>query len=264
VYINPVLLPQVSNREDFLLTVSIFDDDTGNPADLSGRTLATAGNFTAAKWTVIDGPIVTTSTSSLTIPDFPIGSSVVTLSLTVGTGLGIIGGDFITIADLTGLNTMSGYVATYSPTTGALVCQIGMAFEFEIRTLDPRRHGGNGFSTFGDVGVVSQSAPRIAAQLGNGITIVDIGVIQILIPAAQLQILRSKTYMASLTMSDGINTRQPFIGRLPVLYGGVHRTAATIAPGGKRFVPPPTPPRQAPGFAVIQPHATIIHYGSGN
>jgi hypothetical protein len=133
-----VLLPQVSNREDFLLMLVISDDDTGNLLNLSA-----------------------------------------------------------------------------------------VAFEFEIRDLGPHHHG-DGYSPFFDIGVVSHSAARITATLGNGITVVDTGVIQIRIPAAQLQILHSKTYSASLTMTDGVDTRQPFIGRLPVLYGGVHRVTTLI------------------------------------
>ena len=37
-YASPILLPQFSNREDLLLPVSIFDDDTGQPINLSGTT----------------------------------------------------------------------------------------------------------------------------------------------------------------------------------------------------------------------------------
>jgi hypothetical protein len=226
-------LPQVSNREDFLLTMAISDDDTGNALDLSGgRTLAIPGDFTAHNWIVTDQNInlTTVSVNTLTIPDYPIGSNLVSFALTVDIGLGIIAGDFVTIADPAGFNTMSGFVVNYSPATGAMIVQISNTFEFEIRELDPHHHGGNGFSTSGDIGVASHSAALISAQLGNGITIVDVGVIQILIPAAQLQILRSKTYAASLTMSDGINTRQPFIGRLPVFYGGVHHVITTTPP----------------------------------
>jgi hypothetical protein len=221
-------LPQVSNREDLLLTTAIWDDDTGTPVDFSGRTLAVPGNFTGSNWNVVDGPIITSSTTMLTIPDYPIGTN--TISLTVGTNLGILPADFITIADPTGHNTMFGNVLTYAPTTGALVVQIGSTFEFEIRELHPRHHHNDGFTAFGDLGVASHSAALIIAQLGSGITIVDVGTLQILIPVMRLQILRGKTYSASLIATDGVNTRQLFIGRLPVLYGGVHRFPMPVAP----------------------------------
>jgi hypothetical protein len=59
VYINPVLLPQFSNREDLLLTVSLFDDDTGQPIKVDGCTTALPFAFTGTAWTVTDGPIIT-------------------------------------------------------------------------------------------------------------------------------------------------------------------------------------------------------------
>jgi hypothetical protein len=185
--------------------------------------LANPGNFTGSIWTVTDGSIVTPSTTTLTIPDYPISNNLV--SLTVGISLGIAAGDFAIIADPTGRNTMFGYVLSYASTTGALMMQTGVAFEFEIRSIDQHHHNTSGFTPFFNVGVVDQSEALITAQNGNGITIVDIGIIQILIPVTRLQILHEKTYGACLT-----NTRQSFIGRLPVLYGGVHRTPIPVAP----------------------------------
>ena len=64
-YAYPVLLPVFSNREDLVLSVALFDDDTGDPIDLSGRTLAIPGSFTGSNWTVTDGMIVTSSTTTL-------------------------------------------------------------------------------------------------------------------------------------------------------------------------------------------------------
>jgi hypothetical protein len=222
-YAYPVLLPAFSNREDFLLTVSIFDDDTGDAIALSGTSLAVPGDFTSAAWTVVDGAIVTTSTTSITIPDFPIGGQLAALALNVGIGLGILGGDPITIFDtLTGKNTMTGYVSSYVPSTGALVVQIGMTFQFEIRSQ--RRHGNSsGYSQLYDIGVApgESDGPILSASLGNGIAITDIGFLQIRIPEIQVRRMRSKTYLASLTMTDSIDTRQVFIAKLPEQYGGV-------------------------------------------
>ena len=229
-YINPVLLPQVSNREDLLQTVSLFDDDTGDALDVSGRTLAAPGDFTGNSWTVTDGVIITNSVTQLTIKDYPFGNEMQAIALTVGLNLGILPGDFATIADPTGLNTMSGYVTSYAPATGALVMQVGSAFDFEIRA---HHHGfGDGYGPFEDVGTTGPG-PSIQAQLGSGITVVDIGVIQIRIPATTMQKLRHRTYGAAMTMFDGSDTRQVFVGKLPIISGGVMRVASSTlnAPG---------------------------------
>lgn len=222
-YVFPVLLPTFSNREDFLLTVSIFDDDTGDAVNLSGTNLAVNGeSFTASSWTVTDGSIVTASTTQITIPTYPIGNQLLALSLTVGTGLDIDAGDPVTIADSTGKNTMMGYVTSYASSTGALVCQIGCAFEFEIRS-SPHHHGGSGYTPWYDVSTVYHGGPLISAQLGNGISIIDQGFIQINIPASIMQKLRHKSFLASLNMTDSVNTRQVFVGELPIQFGGVMR-----------------------------------------
>lgn len=37
-YANPVLFPQITNRESWIPIIAIYDDDTGDPIDLSGLT----------------------------------------------------------------------------------------------------------------------------------------------------------------------------------------------------------------------------------
>jgi hypothetical protein len=230
-YIYPVQFPQFSNREDFLSTVALFDDDLGTAISLSGTTLAIPGAaFTSNAWTIIDGAIVTNSATSITIPNFPIGGQLLALALTVGLNLGILAGDPITIQDTaTGKNQMVGYVLSYAAATGALVVQIGMAFEFEIRRWRRPGHGGgysDGYSTSNNIGVYDTGeGPIISAQLGNGLTIIDIGYLQILIPVSVFGKLHERTYLAALTMTDSVNTRQIFVGELPVQYGGVTRGA---------------------------------------
>src|SRR5690349_14839033 len=129
-YAYPTLLPAQTNREDFLKTISLFDDDTLEALDVSGRTLANPGDFTAAAWTVTDGAIVTNSVTPLTIKDYPFGNEMQAVALTVGLNLAIAANDPIKIADTaTGLNTMTGYVTSYTPSTGALVVQVGAAFD---------------------------------------------------------------------------------------------------------------------------------------
>lgn len=218
----PVLLPAFSNREDLLLTVSVFDDDTGDAINMTGITLDDATqSFTAAAWTVTDGAITTTSSTSITIPTFPVGDQLSALTLTVGTALGIAAGDVVRIADTaTGLNYMTGYVTSYTPGTGVLVAQIGWTFEFEIRPYGPR----NAFSDYSVqflVGVSPVSAPILTASLGDGIQILDTGYLQIEILEADFRRLGHYTYQAALTGFNGYSTRQLFVAKLPIQYGGV-------------------------------------------
>ena len=69
----------------------------------------------------------------------------------------------------------------------------------------------------------------ISAQLGNGLTMIGLGVLQVRIPAAMIQKLHHKTYGAALAMFDGSDTRQIFIGKLPVLHGGVRMMPLPLA-----------------------------------
>jgi len=227
-YANPILLPQFSNREDFVTTLTLFDDDTGQAIDVSGRTLAAPGDFVGANWTVTSGTIITASVTQLTIKDYPFGNEMQAVALTVGLNLAILAGSPVTIADPTGTNTMFGYVTSYAPATGKLVAQIGSAFQFEIRGHDHQGDGycdGYGSSSF--IGTDDFSQPILAAQLGNGISVVDLGRVQVRIPVSSFATLRHKTYRVGLTIFDGADTRQLLIGKLPVLYGGV--TAMPIA-----------------------------------
>lgn len=219
-YASPILLPQFSNREDLLLPVSIFDDDTGQAINLSGTT----GSGTFNNWTVTDGAIVTASNTQITIPQLPIGNQLSALSAVVGIGLGILAGDPIVFADQSGKNTMMGYVLTYNLATGAIVCQIGLAFQFEVRKQQHTgaRNNDFGYSNYPAIGVYDDEIPEIIASLGNGILITDIGYAQIMIPEVQMRKLRhTGTRRAGMTMTDSVNTRQVFIAQLPILSGGV-------------------------------------------
>jgi hypothetical protein len=220
-YLSPVRLPPFSNREDLFFPVSIFDDDTGQPVNLSGTT----GSGTFSSWNVTAGASITTSNTAMTIPVFPIGNQLSALALTVGTGLVINPGDPITISDLSGQNKMQGYVTNYTSTTGALICQIGSTFQFEIRRGPPRGGAGFDYVWYFDFGTINTGGPLLTLSLGsstNGtIYIVDQGVIQLKIPETSFKKLHLATYICGLTMSDSSDTRQVFIAELPVLYGGV-------------------------------------------
>lgn len=217
-YATPVLFPEQTNREDFLRTVSLFDDDTGLAIDVSGRTLALPGDFTGTHWTVTDGAIITNSVTSLTIKDYPFGNEMQAISLTVGLNLGILAGDPVTITDVNPLNSMTGYVTSYAPSTGALVCQIGLSFDLEIRAHHHHSDCDYIESPFGgDVG----SGPIIQAQLGSGITVTGLGVVQVRVPASTINMLRHRTYNVGMIMTNGQDTRQIFVAKQPILYGGV-------------------------------------------
>lgn len=233
-YQYPVILPTVSNREDFNLTVAMFDDDTGDPIKLDGCFTASGMPFTSGAWTVTSGAAVTTSSTVLTIPVFPIASAAqASLFLFVGTNQAIAPGAPVTIKDTaTGLNYMIGYVVSYTTSTGALVVQIGMVFLFEIRRTLPRDDlWGLGYSSYPAVGSYPDTGPLLKATLGQGIAITDIGYLQIIIPASMFQQLVGGTYSAALVTSDGIATRQIFAGTLPVIQGGVTRSPFTVSAG---------------------------------
>jgi hypothetical protein len=115
-----------------------------------------------------------------------------------------------------------GYVISYAISTGFMVVQIGCSFLFEIRRSGAGSDS-SGYVPYYDVGVSDESGPLLQAELGNGIFFVDIGVIQIMIPAAAMQKLRTGTYSAALVVTDSVNTRQMFVGQLPVQWGGVSR-----------------------------------------
>ncbi len=227
-YLARSLLAPRSNREDFQEFVGLFDDDTGQPIKIDGCTTANGQAFTSSAWTVTDGNIVTTSATQITIPAFPIGNQVTALALTVGTGLAILAGDPVTIKDTaTGLNKMLGFVTSYTSSNGALVVQVGVTFQFEIRRSGPRNNNLDDFSPFFYVGMVLNQPPLISASLSlpsptsSSVTHIDTGVIQLRVPESIFRQLNHRTFRASLTMTDSIDTRQLFVAELPVLIGGV-------------------------------------------
>lgn len=225
-YVYPTLFPQSSNREDLVRTVSIFDDDTGQPVNLSGIVLLQNPNgFTGTNWQITDGAIVTSSTTQIFVPGYPVGGQLTALMLQVGVGLAINPGDPLTIADAVGNATMLGRATTYTAATGILTAQVGMQFALEIRSEQQSDRGnfGHDYSPYYDWGGGSPSGsrPLIQATLGNGLTIIDAGYLQINIPVTLMQQLRLRSYLIAMAMTDSINTRQIFIGKLPILYGGI-------------------------------------------
>lgn len=234
-FIEPVLFQQFTNREDFLATISLWDDDQNQQINVTGIGL-TSGvlpvlPFTSSSWTLTDGSIITSSSSSITIPALPINNQLSALSFTVGVGLGIKPGDPVTLTDSTGKYTLTGYVTSYTSGSGAIVCQFGLTYQFEIRGETPNNTGA-GYIAWYDFGTPDDQGPILQATLANYISIIDIGAVQITIPESVFKTLLdvpynsqsntyARTFLACMTMTDSINTRQLFVGRLPVLYGGV-------------------------------------------
>lgn len=226
-YADRALLNPISNREDLVLTISLSDDDAGVGINLTGTTLAnTSAPFTSNAWTVTDGLIATTSSTPITIPTFPVGNQLSALALTVAPGLGILPGDAIRIADTaTGNNVMIGTVVSYGSNSGALVCQIGYTWQFEIRRAGPKNTGA-GYISWWDFGVPDDLGPLVKAVLGGGpnvgtISIIDVGFVQVFIPEIIIKTLNPGVHKAAMNMTDGVNTRQLLIGQLPILAGGL-------------------------------------------
>jgi hypothetical protein len=220
-YAYPTLLRPFSNREDFLTTVSIFDDDTGDPIKLDGCVTQYGQPFTGSTWSVISGTLDAFSTTTLTIPVFPIASVAQTaLFLQLPVNLAINPGDPVKIVDPTGQNYMTGLVTSYDPQKGAMVVQIGLTFAFELRRGLPRDDF-DYVPYFYGPGTVQDSGPLLRATLGQGIAITDIGWLQVLFPAPMVQKLYGGTYIISLVMSDGASTRQVFLGTVAVFNGSL-------------------------------------------
>lgn len=102
---------------------------------------------------------------------------------------------------------------------------LGWTFQFEIRRGGPKNTG-SGYIPWYDFGTPDDLGPLLTATLNAGagkgtIIIDDVGYMHVFIPEVMVKTLSSGTYQACMTVFDGANTRQLFIARLPVLYGGV-------------------------------------------
>ena len=111
------------------------------------------------------------------------------------------------------------------PATSVNFVEIGSwQFELQIRHQGPLEENARiGYSVFYDIGTFPSHGPIITAQLGTGIQLTGIGQLAIVIPVISMQRLHLGTYLASLDMTDSVNTRQIFVGQLPIIFGGVSR-----------------------------------------
>lgn len=177
-YVDRLILKPVTNREDFVITVGIYDDDTGQPVDLQTYIPPTTLVSDTGDTLITDEGVILTFSgdpfSPLAIPSQPFA-----------------------VAD--------------SGTT--------LGLQFEIRSIPPR-HASAGYITWVDY-AYSDNEPILRASLGSGITIIDIGIIQIEIMESIFRSLTAGTYSVALTLTDGFRTRQLFVGTLPVYWGGV-------------------------------------------
>lgn len=221
-YAWPTYFPDTTNREDFFNDVAIFDDDTGQAQNLAGINLQSPMPFTSSLWTVIVNGIATTSTSTLTIPYYPIGNQLLQVALTVGQNLTVPANSPVVISN--GMNSMTGYVTSYVASTGAMVCQIGWGFHLEIRhkRQHRRRDDYSPWYTIGGGGdyPFHQDA-LITAWLGNGLMITDLGYVTINIPYSEMHRLRNHSYEITMVGYDGAPSfRQILLGTLPILDAG--------------------------------------------
>ncbi len=154
-YANPILLPQMTNRESWTLTVSVFDDDTGDPFNLVGIGTDWNGDWNS---------------------DFSVPSVAV------------------------------------------------VSIQFEVRRAGPngQRYGSGGYGPLYDWGSY-EDGPLLQASIGSGITIVAPNVFQVYFSETDMRKLHPRTYNVGCTMAslDGIDVRQLFRGRLPILDGYV-------------------------------------------
>lgn len=217
---NPTLFPQVTNRESWSPIISLFDDDTGQPINLT----YTLGSGTFASWSVA---------VSATLQGSALFSSSSSSSLTIGTGvfnavlpagLAIAPGQFVIFTALTGTGVMAGVVNSYNASTGALqftVSTMTVALEIRRDRFGTGQRNDTGYVNFFDYGNVDDWGPIISLSIGNGITIIDVGTLQVYIAESQMRQLAGRTHVvaAVLTSADGVDARQLFLGRLPVLDG---------------------------------------------
>lgn len=113
-------------------------------------------------------------------------------------------------------------IGIYDDADGSPVDLTGLTFQLEIR------RAGYGSGHFASPMVpfyddAPEAAPVLKASLGSGIAVLGVGVFQATFSETQMRTLCAGTYSIACTATDGsaAGARQLFLGRLPVLDGGV-------------------------------------------
>lgn len=103
--------------------------------------------------------------------------------------------------------------------TGDLLDLTGWTFECELRRRGPMVNDSSGYTPNYDYGGVNDYGPVVTPT----VTVVGTGQIQLATTLLQMRSLCPDTYSIALTGTDagGTNTRQLFLGTLPVVFGGV-------------------------------------------
>ena len=71
------------------------------------------------------------------------------------------------------------------------------------------------------------SAPALTGSTATGeLTLPSLGILQIFFPAARMQALTPGSYDVGLTVTNGLNTSQILLGRLPIVNGIVGQSAS--------------------------------------
>lgn len=215
--------PQITNRESWSQLVGVYDNETGDPINLTN----TSGQGSFSGWVVqiaasLYGASLLTTTSSTVLM---VGNGA--FNAILPTGLAIAAAQYVTfIAQNAQTNWMQGIVSSYDPDTGAISFTVAtVSIELEIRRA--QRNGSDfrdsGYGANYTLGSYDWGAPILSASIGNGITIIDQGIFQVYFSETQFRSLGSGMHSvaATLASADGIDVRQLFLGRLPVLSGGV-------------------------------------------
>lgn len=213
-YQPSTIFPAVTTRESWSQLIGVYDDATGEPVNLSN----TSGQGTFSAWAVqiaaslYGAPIIsTTSANALTI-----GNDA--FSDVIAPDLNIQPGQYVTyVAQSDTTNWMTGQVTSYDSTSGQINFTIAtVAIELEIRRAEG--HGANYM-----LGPYDWGSPILTASIGNGISIVDVGIFQVYFSETDFRSLGSGMHSVAATMAsaDGIDVRQLFLGRLPVFSGRV-------------------------------------------
>src|SRR6185312_4077125 len=220
-YMNPVQFPQITNRESWSQLIGIYDDDTGDAINLSN----TGGSGSYALWVVqvsasLYGAtlVATTSVTSLAIGN---GAQ----NAVIATGLAIIPGQYVNfLYQNDNTQFMTGTINSYNSTTGAIQFTVAtVTIQLEIRRMREGPHWDGYSDNFAGYGAMVNDAPILSASIGNGISIVDTGIMQVYFSEASMRRLGRGVHSVAATLesADAIDVRQLFLGRLPVFDGRV-------------------------------------------